>query len=38
MKKLASLLIAITLAITAAAPAMACYKMNCNGPSTHQGN
>jgi len=35
--RLASLVIAMAFAITAATPALACYKMNCNSPTTHQG-
>jgi hypothetical protein len=38
MKKLASLVIAIAFALAATAPAMACYQMNCNGPTPqHHG-
>jgi hypothetical protein len=33
MTKLASLVIAMALALAATAPAMACYQMNCNGPT-----
>jgi hypothetical protein len=35
--RFASLVIAMALAITAATPAMACDKMHCNSPDTHQG-
>jgi hypothetical protein len=35
--RFASLVIAMALAITAVTPALACYKMNCNSPTTQQG-
>ena len=35
--RFASLVIAIGLAISAATPAMACYKMTCNSPTIHHG-
>ena len=35
MQKLAGLVIALALTISAAAPAAACYKMDCNSPTIH---